>query len=711
MGTSVIDAFLVTLGLDGSAYKKGMEDAAKQQDALTENTEKNLDEQDKAERQVSAERAKRAKEEAKAAKERSEQYKTLRRDVLALLSVFTLGAGIKSFITDAVNSAVQLGYLSQNLDLSTQKLQAWQRASERAGGSAEGITAQLKESADTLAQLGSGLGPNEGLQWFFRMGGSSDDLKNGNSYLLARSKIISDLFKTDPTKAMLIAKQMGIGEDQFDFLKQGPEAVQALVAAQEKNSSVTAKSAEDALRLKNEWLDFTQAIEATTRTVLLTLAPAITAVLGEFAKWADQLGQNKAGIRELGENVREFIRGVDWREISAGAKDFAGSLRSIAESLKLVIDRWDEFTGRSKVQTPGVTKTAGAFRFGKTEDLDADNKRTGKPIVKKAEPKTEAGKAAKTVSDGIDLALARTLASLGVQSAKEYVRDTMGQDLYGANQKPVAEKKDPAEGFDMFMARTLASLGVQSAKEHVRDTLGQDLYGAGPKKPRAPAVNVPMIPGGAENKAQPVNAQEVIKKLTAMGWTDKQAAGITASFIQESDLDPAKVNKLGMYGIGQWNKARRADFKEWAGKDIKGSSLDEQLRFFQHEVTKGKEQPAGAALRATKTPEEAAKVHSEEYERPGAEEANVSRRQRMARELDQQARSTNAAAVVKMPVGAPAAAPVSNDNRKTSTSTTEVKVGQVTINTQATDATSIAREFGGAVERYSFTQQANSGLS
>ncbi|MES2348873.1 MAG: phage tail tip lysozyme [Pseudomonadota bacterium] len=668
MAASIIDSFLVTLGIDDSQYQKGIDDAKKGQDGLTANVKRNDSDREKADKKLADAKAKQSKSEVEQAKKASDGYKNLRRDALALLSVFTAGVGIAKFFGSTINGAASLGFLSDNLKISTERLSAWQRASERAGGSAEGITAQLKESADTLAQLGSGLGPNEGLQWFFRLGGSSSDLKDGNSYLLARSKIISDLFKTDPSNAALMARQMGISEEQFDLLKQGPDAVIALVNAQEKNSAVTRKAADDALALKNSWLDFSDSLQATTRTIILTLAPAITAVMQRFAKWADTLGENKDAIRKLGDDVSSFLLDTDWSGIIAGAEKFAGAIgviasgvKDIAVGLNGVMNRWDEFTGKPKIQTEGVTKMPGALRIGKTEDLDKDSAATGKPVKPKV-PLT-------------------------------------------------GWKKDVTESIEMAFARTLASLGHKASAEFVRDTTGKDLYGAGPKKPR----NDVATGNGNPPPPNPQTAQEVVKKLKGMGWTDAQAAGITASFIQESSLNPAATNPTsGMYGIGQWSRARRADFKEWAGKAIEGSSLDEQLRFFQYEVTKGKETSAGAALRATRTPEEAARVHSEAYERPGEAESNIPRRQRIAGELAQQAKTVSVNATLAMPSGAAAAAPATsitnNAGNKTATSTTEVKIGTVNVTTQATDAQGMAKGMVPAI-KYAFTNQANTGVN
>lgn len=607
---SVIDAFLVSFGLDPRGYVKGANEVKKADADLRAKV-----------READREQQRREKEAEERQKKTIEGYRKIRNEVIGLFAVFTAGRGLKSFIADTVNEAASLGYLSQNLKMTAQDLTAWQHASERAGGSAGGITAQLKESADTLAQLKSGLGPTGGLQWFFRMGGSSGDLKDGNTYLLARSKIIHDLFKQDPAQAALIARNLGITEDQFDFIKQGPAAIMALVDAQRKNSAVTEKDAAAALDLRNKYLDLTQSLQATAVKVLIALLPAFSKFIVMIDGITSKLTDNKEVVAQWAENFVNF----DWAGLLKDAKDFAGTVRDLTKDIRDLIDRWDEWTGRSKVKTPGVTKYPGAIRIGKHADLEADNAATGKaPSKSTGRPQNE------------------TLAKI-------------------------------SDAIEEGLARTLASFGVKSAGEYIRDKTGKDDYLVGPK----------------------VDTKSTQSKLQAMGWTKEQAAGIAGSFAQESNLNPGAVNpKSGAYGIGQWLGPRRADFKAWAGKDIKGSSLDEQLAFFQFEVTRGKEQAAGDKLRAARTAADAARIHSEAYERPGAEEANIGRRQAIANQM--------------MVAQAVARSPAAGGRNSTTTVTNNIE--KVEINTRATDAAGIARDIRPELGKLTFPNQASSGV-
>lgn len=621
---TVIDSLLVTLGLDAGAFTAGVDKAKKKKKELSDQVRRSTNEQETLDRRTEDATKKRQRDEEARAKRTVDGYKKIRNEVLGLFALFTAGKGLKDFLVDTLNNAAGLGFLAKNLKTTTEDLNAWQRASERANGSVAGINAQLKESNDTLAQLHSGLGPSEGLQWFFRLGGSSSDLKDGNSYLLARSKIISDTFKIDPSQAALQAKMLGISEDQFDFIKQGPEAILRQVEAQKKNSVITQDLADAAQRLKVQWLDLTQSLQATTIAVLTPLLP----VLERFAKWLIAIAETIADHREdIAAWVNKFIN-ADWSGVANNAQAFAKDILDIVKNIRTLIDTWDEWTGHSKVQTPGVDKLPGAIRIGKTDDLNIDAVKTGKA---QSQPQRAKNETLASIGDAIEMGFARTLASFGNKAAGEFVRDKTGKDDY--------------------------NVGAKSATAGSKDS--------------------------------------VHAKLIKMGWTPEQAAGIVGSLTQESGLDPAAKNKTsGAYGIGQWLAPRRADFKAWAGKDIEGSTLDEQLGFQQFELTNGKEKRAGDRLRAAKTAAEAAKIHNDDYERPGANEANVARRQAIANGV--------------MATSAAAAAPVGGN--KTSMTTSDTKIENITINTQATDAAGIAQSLRPALEKYTFATQASTGL-
>lgn len=142
-------------------------------------------------------------------------------------------------------------------------------------------------------------------------------------------------------------------------------------------------------------------------------------------------------------------------------------------------------------------------------------------------------------------------------------------------------------------------------------------------------------PGAATAPADPAAARGLQQRALAFfqraGWTPQQAAGVVSNLWSESALRADVHGDNGTaYGIGQWHVDRQADFAAWAGKNIRDSSLDEQLAFVNYELTKGKESAAGVLLRAAQNANQAGQVVSRYYERPSDADGEAARRGRQA---------------------------------------------------------------------------------
>ena len=197
--------------------------------------------------------------------------------------------------------------------------------------------------------------------------------------------------------------------------------------------------------------------------------------------------------------------------------------------------------------------------------------------------------------------------------------------------------------------------------------------------------------GGTFDKVDPR------KYFESKGWSPAQAAGIVANLQTESKMNPAAVGDKGAaYGIAQWHPDRQANFAKWAGRDIKGSSLAEQLAFVQYELTQGNEQAAGLALRSSLTPGRAGSIFSRTFERPGDVEGEAARRGALASVMMGIPGATRVAS------GAGAAPSAGGGAQVTTT------IGEIKVYTQATDAPGIARDLGMAINSQ-FPAQANSG--
>lgn len=619
---TVIDSLIVTLGLNTKGFQVGAERAKKAQGELVRETEASN-------------------------KKMASGFAVVSKEVLLLASALFAATGAAKFFAGTISDAASLGYLSENLGISTERIQAFQRASERMGGSAGGMTAQLKESVDTLAQLNSGLGPNDALQWFFRLGGSSADLKDGNSLLMARSKIIHDIFQTDPGKAALMAKQMGIMDDQFDLWKQGPEAVKALTDAQEKNSAVTAQNAKEAQELMRKWLDFTDAIKGTFMKAVLALAPAITIILDKFVEWANLLAANKDQIQQLGKNLTDFLTKTDWSGIISDAKEFAASVKTIADSIKDVINRWDEWQGKPKEKL-------------KLKDI---------PVLGDAISAIDKG-AANTK---------RTFAPLA-ESDHPVIDMFFGGELNKA-MREIFDRRRPGDPPKALPKPQSMQNQQEPQYRDIKTLMDKASY----------AVN--KLVGMGWTKQQ---ASGMVGSL------------MQESHLDESEVNP-KSGAYGI--AQWLSKDRIAEFKKWAGQPLVGSSFDKQLEFMNYELTKGARSDAGDAIKTTSTSDQAAVVHRKLYEAPGESEANDVMRKAYARQIDQGIQRANAAAAAAVPAGPAASMAGKVDNSRSSTSTSDTTInGGITIVTQATDMKAAAKEIKPAIEKYNSTMQANTGI-
>lgn len=614
---TVVDSLIVTLGLDAKGFDK-------ERKAVRE-----------AFKEASEDSKRRATQIENSGKQAAQFFTRLRNEALTFFAVFTAGVGFKNFVSDTIGGTAALGRMAANLNLSTRELSAWQKANERAGGTASGIVAQLQESQQEAARYTSGMAANN-LSAFAKYGGNFDAYRSGTAYLIERARIVASLYAKSPERAALAAQELGIQEDTYNLIKQGPQAIAALIAAQQKNAVVTEKDAAEADRLRIKLLDLRDTFQATGTRILLSLAPVLEDLLRRLQTLADWVAEHREDI----------------------AKWINDAVEAIGKFAKATDDA---------VEAVGGWKTVLAALVGlKVAGLVAQ-------FIALAGAITGIGRAAAGVSAGAAAgtgfwALLRSL-GIGVTAA------TYSGSL-NANE-------------DAELAR-LRALG---------DTMPprQDQESEAAWRARMAAGN------GSE--------QQAMDSLMAKGWTRQQAAGIVANLKHESNFNPGAVGDGGKaYGIAQWHPDRQARFKAWSGKDIRGSSFEDQLAFLDYEM-RNQEKAAGDRLKAATNAAEAGAVVSKYYERPADQAGEMARRARMAQQVDASEQARAAQWAAQNAQGARQAGAGRGFVNQTSTSSSEVNIGQITVQTQATDAEGIRREIGPAIQNNGLVVQANAGLT
>jgi hypothetical protein len=625
MAATVIDSLFVTLGLDAKGFLAG-------KDQATQATKK-----------LSAEENKAVKETEERNKRAAESFKKVRNEVLALLAIFTAGMGLKQFTESTINSAVNLGYMAKNLQMSTRDLSAWQRAAERAGGSAEGITSALQDSQQQIA--GFRLGKvSDSIQMFLRFGGKTGDLKDGNTYLLARAKIVQDLFKVDPARAKYVSQAMGISDEEFNFIKQGPQAILALVDAQEKNSAITEKQAAQALKLKNAWLDLRDRLQYVGTTVLLDLMPTFEMLLKKLEKMADWIADHKADIGKwIDEAVVSIQKFVDWADKAAQSVGGWKNVLIGLAALKIL-----------SIASPILTLASALAGLGSSLGIIGS-----------------VGPAAVAVLAGLGIAKALGLPDTDLSQGQ---KDIKNGDWLAASQHL------PALDF------------IKAVAGKATDALASSL-------------------GNSSDLRQKAGADAVQAALRTQ-WKYGVPADVTlAQFGLESgfgkSMPAGSNNPFGIHARAGQDYVMGFDWdasgKRVPTKFAKFASLDDA--FEAH----GKLLATGAAYA------EARKHLDDPMAYAAALTGHYATDPMYGSKLQAMIRgsggSQSAAQIARQSAGVRGAGMSSRVSQMTSTAETNIN-GPITIHTQATDAQGIAREFGKAVGKYSFTvPQANTGLT
>jgi hypothetical protein len=123
-------------------------------------------------------------------------------------------------------------------------------------------------------------------------------------------------------------------------------------------------------------------------------------------------------------------------------------------------------------------------------------------------------------------------------------------------------------------------------------------------------------------------AERILGFFLEKGLTKNQAAGIVGNLKQESKLNPAEP---GGY-LAQWGGSRLSGLESYAkskGKATASGDAELQLEYIWSELV-GDEKGTLAALKKTTTPEAAAAVFSNMFERPG--EPDLANREKYAKE-------------------------------------------------------------------------------
>ena len=664
MGMTVVDALVVTLGLDAAAFKRGKAEASQATKKLT------------------AEEARAAKEIEDRNKRAAESFKSLRREVLALVALFTAGLGIKGladFTGDTIKGAIATGQLSRELGMVPGQLRAVEKSFDRLGASAGDADEALKSIQEQAAKLKSGEFDNR-LQAYAlnasRAGVSAslEDVNDPIKKLQRDAEIAQKLAQTQGNGfAILAMQQEGYTRAMAYALMQGPQALQAEMARQQKLNELSQQEADRLRALDNRWKDFKDGISNTAQRVVIAMAPAFETIMkllerlsGWFNANADKIG---AQVGEMAEKFAAWVTSVNWDQVIADIKEFFQQLDKGVQSLggwKTVLMALIGLKILSIVSP--ILQLAGALG-GLGGSLG---------IIGRIGP------AAIAVLAGLGIAKALGLPDTDKSKGAQDIRE----GKWGA-----ASADLPAGDF----LKAVAMKAQGKSNEEIANALAGG--GATQTAPGAAVGSAPSSAGGAAGLFGRLEKQyglpsglldNVWNAESSRGKNMLSSAGAKGHF-QFMDATAKQYGVTNPYDLEQSATGAARMYADLLKQT--GGNLPAALAAYNWGI--GNVQKKGMGAMPAETRGYIAKVTSGMSS--GAASPMLLAQQSNAAQIAQQSALAQGSAAGKVTY---------------STTTNETTIsGPITIQTAATDANGIARDFGQAVQRQTFVAQANTGLS
>ncbi|HEB5763735.1 TPA: lytic transglycosylase domain-containing protein [Klebsiella pneumoniae] len=356
MAATVIDALLITLGLDTSDFRKGQKDVSddlKKQREDAKNT---------------------AKEMAEQGKKAASFFSSIKTELLALTGVTVTAGGLISLVKNTTSSLMDLSIQSKALGMTARELDGFGKAAESAGSSFERITAALQgfQAAKQGSLFGDTSSPIfSGMRMLTALTGDTFDVYSKDAKSLARSYLESLRKVKDPNIRRQIGAMGGFDDATIQRNQEGrflPD-----VDRLTKSSGITDASVKGAKEFTEAWVVLNQNLETTKNQFYTFLIPYVrefNGVLLQLSNWM------KSHPDEMRQKVESFFGAIE-----SGAKVADNAARSVGgweNAIKLLIGlkvaTWvmgitKAFTGLFALTPPAWFVAASAVGVGAYQNI------------------------------------------------------------------------------------------------------------------------------------------------------------------------------------------------------------------------------------------------------------------------------------------------------------------------------------------------------
>ncbi|MGI4313340.1 transglycosylase SLT domain-containing protein [Klebsiella pneumoniae] len=356
MAATVIDALLITLGLDTSDFRKGQKDVSDDLKKQREDAKKT------------------AKEMAEQGKKAAAFFGSIKTELLALTGVTVTAGGLMSLVKNTTSSLMDLSIQSKALGMTARELDGFGKAAESAGSSFERITAALQgfQAAKQGSLFGDTSSPIfSGMRMLTALTGDTFDVYSKDAKSLARSYLESLRKVKDPNIRRQIGAMGGFDDATIQRNQEGrflPD-----VDRLTKSSGITDASTTGAKEFTAAWAELNQSLETTKNQFYTFLIPYVrdfNVVLRDLSNWM------KSHPEEMKQKVDAFFGAIESgaKMADKAAQEVGGWENAIKLLIGLKVATWvmgitKAFTGLFALTPPAWFVAASAVGVGAYQNI------------------------------------------------------------------------------------------------------------------------------------------------------------------------------------------------------------------------------------------------------------------------------------------------------------------------------------------------------
>ncbi|WP_154914620.1 lytic transglycosylase domain-containing protein [Klebsiella michiganensis] len=326
MAATVIDALLVTLGLDTSDFRKGQKDVSDDLKKQREDAKKT------------------AKEMAEQGKKAASFFSSIKTELLALTGVTVTAGGLMSFVKSTTSGLMDLSIQSKALGLSARELDGWSKSAEAAGSSAEKISASLQgfQGAIQGARVGDySSSIFGGLAQLNALTGQNFDVWGQDASSLAKTSLDALRKISDPNLRRQVGLSLGFDDATLQRNQEGKFLPD--VDRLTKSSGITDASTKGAKEFTAAWAELGQNLDTVKNQIYEGLIPTIRDLNGLLKEWSSGNVKSSSFFKELKKDIND-ITGIDlgdWK-LSDDLKNLKDNFSMLGRTISYLVNALNE---------------------------------------------------------------------------------------------------------------------------------------------------------------------------------------------------------------------------------------------------------------------------------------------------------------------------------------------------------------------------------